>query len=58
MLPLHLSVCFCPPVNNILEAIMDAYRRVEARKAAERKVAEAIRARNERDRRKYPRRFG
>jgi hypothetical protein len=44
-------------VTDIYTAIMDAYRRVEARKTVERKIAEAIRAKDERDRRRYPRRF-
>lgn len=44
-------------MSNIYDAIMDAYRRVEARKVAERLVAKAIQAQFERDRRKYPREF-
>ena len=43
---------------DIKAAIMDAYRRVEARRAAERRIADAIRAQDERDRKKYLRRFG
>lgn len=44
-------------MSDVLEAIMDAYRRVEARKAAERKIAAAMRAQDERDRRRYPKEF-
>jgi hypothetical protein len=44
-------------VTDVYTAIMDAYRRVEARKTAERKIAAAMLAQDERDRRKYPRRF-
>ena len=44
-------------MDDINAAIIEAYRRVETRKSAERKIAEAMRARDERDRRKYPKRF-
>jgi len=44
-------------MHDIEAAIMDAYRRVEARKAAERKVEAAMRVQEKRDRRRYPKRF-
>jgi len=44
-------------MTDIFEAIMNAYRRVEARKAAERKVEAAMRVQEKRDRRRYPKKF-
>ena len=44
-------------MTDILQAIMDAYRRVEARKVIERRTLAADRAQNEQDRRRYRRRI-